>query len=169
MALVVRLGHLWLLQDSPLSYVLMGDARRYHEWGAEIAAGNWLGTQSFYQAPLYAYFIGGLYSAFGIDQAVVRIAQSVLGASSCVLLAIAGRARSPLLRRRPPTLPLVRVSSRRLRLPIRAVASKGVAVSRLWWELRWQVRLLGHAVFAASRAPRRVAPQRSAVKRPRVR
>ena len=91
LALVVRLGHLWLLQDSPLSYVLMGDARRYHEWGAQIARGDWLGTETFYQAPLYPYFIGGLYWIFGIDQATVRIAQAVLGATSCILLAYAGR------------------------------------------------------------------------------
>lgn len=69
----------------------MGDALRYHEWGAEIAQGNWLGTESFYQAPLYPYFIGGLYWAFGIDQSTVRIAQAFLGATACVGLACAGR------------------------------------------------------------------------------
>ena len=69
----------------------MGDARRYHEWGAEIASGNWLGTETFYQAPLYPYFIGVLYWVFGVGQTTVRIAQAVLGAASAVLLAFAGR------------------------------------------------------------------------------
>ncbi len=91
LALAIRLWHLWLLEDSPLSYVLMGDARRYHEWGAEIARGNWLGTESFYQAPLYPYFIGGLYWIFGIEQTTVRIAQAILGATACAGLAYAGR------------------------------------------------------------------------------
>ena len=90
-ALLLRLGHLWLLQDDPLGHVLTGDARRYHEWGAEIASGDWLGSETFYQAPLYPYFIGGLYWVFGIGQTTVRIAQAVLGATSCVLLALAGR------------------------------------------------------------------------------
>lgn len=90
-ALAVRLLHLWLLQGSPLSYVLMGDAKRYHEWAVEIAQGNWLGTESFYQAPLYPYFMGGLYWIFGVDQTTVRIAQAILGATACVGLACAGR------------------------------------------------------------------------------
>ncbi len=91
LALLVRLGHLWLLQDDPLGHVLMGDARRYHEWGTEIAAGDWLGSETFYQAPLYPYFIGGLYWIFGVGQMTVRIAQAVLGATGCLLLALAGR------------------------------------------------------------------------------
>lgn len=91
LALAVRLLHLWLLQDSPLSYVLMGDAKGYHEWAVEIAQGNWLGTESFYQAPLYPYLMGGLYWVFGVDQTIVRIAQALLGATACVGLAFAGR------------------------------------------------------------------------------
>ncbi|MCA9072672.1 MAG: glycosyltransferase family 39 protein, partial [Planctomycetaceae bacterium] len=91
MALLIRLAHLWLLQGSPLSSVLMGDARRYHEWASQVAKGDWLGQESFYQAPLYPYFIGAVYSIFGIEQATVRIAQAILGATSCVFLAMAGR------------------------------------------------------------------------------
>lgn len=91
MALLVRLGHLWLLQDSPLGHVLMGDARRYHEWGLQIAQGDWLGNESFYQAPLYPYFLGGVYWLFGVEQTTVRIMQAILGATSCVFLALAGR------------------------------------------------------------------------------
>ena len=35
---------------------MMGDAQSYHAWAQEIAAGNWIGDDVFYQAPLYPYF-----------------------------------------------------------------------------------------------------------------
>ena len=67
----------------------MGDAQSYHAWGLEILAGDWLGSEVFYQAPLYPYFLGAVYALFGSDLLAVRLVQSVLGAASCVLLAVA--------------------------------------------------------------------------------
>ena len=55
-----------------------------------IAAGDWLGSETFYQAPLYPYFLGVLYALFGPDLLTVRLVQIVLGSASCVLLAVAG-------------------------------------------------------------------------------
>lgn len=90
-ALAVRGLHLWQLQGSPLLQVLMGDGRSYDAWARRIAAGDWLGSRVFYQAPLYAYFLAAVYRGIGHDLLVVRGIQSVLGAGSCVLLALAGR------------------------------------------------------------------------------
>ena len=67
----------------------MGDAQSYHAWGLEILAGDWAGSEIFYQAPLYPYFLGAVYALFGSDPLAVRLVQSVLGAASCVLLAVA--------------------------------------------------------------------------------
>ena len=39
----------------------MGDARRYDSWATEIASGDVMGRDVFYQAPLYPYFLGALY------------------------------------------------------------------------------------------------------------
>ena len=86
-ALAFRAIYLLELGRSPVSTLLLGDAITYDSWAQEIARGDWLGNQVFYQAPLYPYFLGALYTAFGRSLLVVKIVQVILGASSCVLLA----------------------------------------------------------------------------------
>ena len=89
-ALAVRLLHAWLLSRSPYFDALMGDARGYDEWARRIAGGDWVGTEVFYQAPLYPYFLGVLYSLFGHSLMAVRLVQAVVGAGSAALLGLAG-------------------------------------------------------------------------------
>lgn len=89
-ALLVRLVHVWRMSGTPYFSMLMGDARGYDTWAREIAAGGWIGREVFYQAPLYPYFIGVIYSVFGTDLATLRIAQALVGSLSCVLLGYAG-------------------------------------------------------------------------------
>ena len=88
-ALAIRLVHVWQLRSAPFFGLTMGDAQSYHAWGLEILAGDWLGSETFYQAPLYPYFLGAVYALFGADLLAVRVVQSVLGAASCALLAVA--------------------------------------------------------------------------------
>lgn len=90
-AFLVRALHLWQLQGSPLIEVPLGDARSYDAWARRIAAGDWLGSGVFYQAPLYPYFLAGVYRWIGDDPWSVRIVQSLVGAGACVLLSLAGR------------------------------------------------------------------------------
>ena len=54
----VRLVYVWQIRESPFFDVLMGDARRYDAWAMQIASGDWIGQEVFYQAPLYPYFLG---------------------------------------------------------------------------------------------------------------
>jgi len=89
-ALGVRAIHLWALRDSPLIDVLIGDALAYTTWAREIAAGDWLGREVFYQAPLYPYFLAVVHTAVGDGALAVRAVQITLGAVSCGLLAAAG-------------------------------------------------------------------------------
>ena len=89
--LLVRLVYVWQISDAPFVDVLMGDARRYDEWAVQIAAGNWIGRDVFYQAPLYPYFLGTIYGLAGRDLLTVRICQAFVGAGACVLLGLAGR------------------------------------------------------------------------------
>lgn len=91
LALLVRLVFLWQARDYPLFYIPIGDAEGYDLWAQKIAAGNALGDSVFYQAPLYPYFLGLIYSLFGRDLVVVRIFQALLDSSSCLLFALAGR------------------------------------------------------------------------------
>jgi tetratricopeptide (TPR) repeat protein len=90
-ALTLRLIYLAELHGTPFFSVLIVDGQRYDAWAQQIAGGQWLGSDVFYQTPLYPYLLACLYKLAGHDVLLVRIVQAVLGACSCVLLAIAGR------------------------------------------------------------------------------
>jgi len=87
-ALLVRGIVLWEVREAPFSQVLLGDAETFFAWAGEIAAGDWLGDEVFYQAPLYPYFLG-LVRLFGGDVVTAKVVQALLGATSCVLVALA--------------------------------------------------------------------------------
>lgn len=91
-ALALRLLHLWLLRDSALTDLLMGDAQAYHEWAMRIASGQWLGREVFYQSPLYPYLMAVVYTIAGPHAWAVRLVQAILGGLSCLLIAKAGEA-----------------------------------------------------------------------------
>jgi Flp pilus assembly protein TadD len=90
LALTVRLAHIFQMRDSLLFTVLLGDSRGYDEWARQLAAGDWIGTEVFYQAPLYPYFLGSVYALLGGDPFVARVVQAVIGAASCAALVYAG-------------------------------------------------------------------------------
>ena len=90
-ALTARLIHIWQLQGTPFFDVLLGDANGYDKWAQRLAAGDWIGTDVFYQAPLYPYFLGAVYAVFGRDLLLVRIIQALIGSASCVLLGLAAQ------------------------------------------------------------------------------
>lgn len=89
-AISVRLLHLWQIKPSPFFDVLLGDASGYDEWARRLAAGDWIGTEVFYQAPLYPYFVGAVYAVFGRDLLILRVIQALIGSASCALLGLAG-------------------------------------------------------------------------------
>ncbi|HXD32080.1 MAG TPA: tetratricopeptide repeat protein [Pyrinomonadaceae bacterium] len=90
-ALLLRLIYLAEIHDSPLLAVLIGDARQYDLWAQDIAAGHWLGSEVFYQTPLYPYFLAVIFKIVGHNLFTVRLIQAVLGALSCLLLGSAAR------------------------------------------------------------------------------
>jgi len=48
------------LADSPVI-----DERSYETWALEIAGGDWVGDEVFFQEPLYPYWLGGVYALAG--------------------------------------------------------------------------------------------------------
>lgn len=90
LALAIRLIHLWQIRRAPFFNLLIGDGRAYDLWAQRIAAGDWIGQDVFYQAPLYAYFLAAIYGIAGHDLLVVRLVQAVLGSLACALVAAAG-------------------------------------------------------------------------------
>lgn len=87
LALAVRIVHLIQIGEAPFFSLLLGDSRGYDLWARAIAAGDWIGGEVFYQAPLYPYFLGVVYLLAGDGEWTVRIIQAAISAFSCVLLA----------------------------------------------------------------------------------
>ncbi len=82
LALSVRVAHWWDVREDPFFAQLVMDSEEYDRWAGEIAGGNWLGSEVFFQAPLYPYFLAVVYSIFGrsLDAAyLIQIVFSLLG------------------------------------------------------------------------------------------
>jgi type IV pilus biogenesis/stability protein PilW len=90
-AFAARVVYLLQIQSIPLFYNLAGDGRTYDEWAQRIAAGDWLGKDVFYQAPLYPYFLGLVQLFFGHDLWLIRIVQVVLGSITSVVVFVIGK------------------------------------------------------------------------------
>jgi Flp pilus assembly protein TadD/4-amino-4-deoxy-L-arabinose transferase-like glycosyltransferase len=88
-ALAVRWLHLEYFRRAPFFSLLVGDARAYDAWARRLAAGDWLGNEVFYQAPLYPYLLGAWYALAGPGLLGVRLLQGALGALACGLIAVA--------------------------------------------------------------------------------
>lgn len=68
------------------------DEASYDSWAREIATGDVLGREIFFQEPLYPYALGGVYALAGdspkTQRSVARYAQAALGALTCALIAL---------------------------------------------------------------------------------
>ena len=89
LALAVRALVFFELHDSVLLDVLLGDAKGYVDWARTLHAGDWRGSEVFYQAPLYPYFIGLVFSATDGSVMGVRVLQLLLGSAACGWIALA--------------------------------------------------------------------------------
>lgn len=88
-ALAVRIIHVWSTAQVPTARHLIGDAAGYYEWSQRIAAGEWIGTKGFYQAPLYPYALA-VWRLFGNSSpAAIQYAQALCGSAACALLCMA--------------------------------------------------------------------------------
>jgi len=91
LALAVRLTYMWQTAGGPLFHVNQGDARWHDEWARRIASGTLTDGRPFFRAPLYPFFLAGVYRIAGDGPWAARVVQHVLGAASCVLLFLLAR------------------------------------------------------------------------------
>lgn len=89
LAFGVRLLHLAQIRDAPFFTIVMGDSKSYDAWAQQIAGGDWIGKDVFYQAPLYPYMLGVIYTIVGHSVVAVRVVQMLLGSIAVVLVAAA--------------------------------------------------------------------------------
>ncbi len=84
-AFILRFIYFLQIKDTPF-FITTGegvDQNSFLEWGQEIAQGNWLGTEVFNFAPLYAYILGFLITIFGKKLTLLIFLQLFTGAG-CV-------------------------------------------------------------------------------------
>ncbi len=84
--LILRLLCLFELRGSEMFRLLVVDARSYHDMAAALAAARWDQTGPFWQPPFYPYLLALLYKLTTPDPLAARIAQSILGSLSCILI-----------------------------------------------------------------------------------
>jgi len=86
-ALLIRFLHLLEMQANDPFFALPSvDPKVYHEWALRIMKGDWFGTELFFNAPLYPYFLGLLYTIFGPDFFIAKLIQCLNDALMCVLI-----------------------------------------------------------------------------------
>lgn len=78
-AALVRVVCFAQTSDVPTSQHLIGDAKGYYEWAQRIAAGDWIGSEPFYQAPLYPYLMAIRFKILGDEVLKLRAVQWVAG------------------------------------------------------------------------------------------
>lgn len=91
LAFFLRFLHVMQTFEVPTLVRLLGDAKGYFDWANKISEGDWFGTSTFYQAPLYPYFLAVLITIFGPSITLIRLAQMILGVASVALMGLAGR------------------------------------------------------------------------------
>jgi tetratricopeptide (TPR) repeat protein len=91
MALFIRLAHWWAVRDDPFIAQLVMDSEEYDRWAQEIARGDWIGSEVFFQAPLYPYFLAIVYFLFGHILNAVYLIQLVIALAGIYALFRAGR------------------------------------------------------------------------------
>ena len=91
LALALRLAH-WLdVREDPFFASLVMDSEEYDRWAVEIANGDWLGSEVFFQAPLYPYFLAVVYSVFGHSLDAVYLLQIIFSLFGMYALYRAGK------------------------------------------------------------------------------
>lgn len=73
----------------PTSWHLVGDAAGYMKWAEKIAAGEWVGREGFYQAPLYPYLLAIVMKLIGATPWHLIVVQSLMHGGAVGLLSFA--------------------------------------------------------------------------------
>jgi 4-amino-4-deoxy-L-arabinose transferase-like glycosyltransferase len=74
---LLRFAHWLAVGQQPFFAQLIMDSWEYDRWALEIAGGNWIGSEVFFQAPLYPYLLAVIYAVFGHHLTLVYLLQIV--------------------------------------------------------------------------------------------
>ncbi|TAJ23671.1 MAG: hypothetical protein EPO68_02570, partial [Planctomycetota bacterium] len=90
LVLVALVARAWTVaqyeQAHPQAQAPVIDERSYDRWAREIAAGDWVGKEVYFQEPLYPYWLACVYQVAGGSRSAARHAQAALGALTVLLV-----------------------------------------------------------------------------------
>jgi tetratricopeptide (TPR) repeat protein len=89
---LLRLAHLFAVREAPFVAQLALDSQEYDRWARTIAAGDWLGSAPFFQAPLYPYLVALVYRFFSAAPLAVYLLQIAVAVLGCWALVRAAEA-----------------------------------------------------------------------------
>ncbi len=91
-AFVIRAAHVLVMTNldiNPLFAHPIMDGGIHDMWARGILAGTWPGATPFFRAPLYIYFLAGLYALFGADHRLpIQLLQALISAAAAGLVAL---------------------------------------------------------------------------------
>lgn len=90
-ALALRLLFLAVAGRHPFFATPIMDMAYHDEWARRIVAGDFWGSEPFFRAPLYPYFLALLYKLTGGSVLGARVIQAFVGGASAALCFLAGR------------------------------------------------------------------------------
>ena len=91
LAWTLRFLYVMHLRASPLAEVPMLDELYHVEWARALAAGDWLGSEVYFRAPLYPYLLALSFLIFKGSLVASRILQASYGALTPVVVFFLGR------------------------------------------------------------------------------
>ncbi|KPJ60173.1 MAG: hypothetical protein AMJ46_07570 [Latescibacteria bacterium DG_63] len=91
LALALRIVYLVEIADQPLFDTPMGDPWYHDEWTKRIATEGWLGTESFFRAPLYPYLLALIFQVSDHSYLAPRIVQMAMGVLGIFLIYLLSR------------------------------------------------------------------------------
>ncbi|MBI4811336.1 MAG: glycosyltransferase family 39 protein [Ignavibacteriales bacterium] len=86
LTLGLRFGYVAEMSQTSFLTQLRLDELYHNNWAKSIAAGNIIGDQIYFRAPLYAYLLGLCFALFGHSYIIPRIFQHFLGTLSVLLV-----------------------------------------------------------------------------------
>jgi tetratricopeptide (TPR) repeat protein len=90
-AVALRLAFLALASGHPLFHTPIMDMSYHDAWARRIAGGDFWGSEAFFRAPLYPYFLGLLYWLGHGSTLLARIVQGCVGGVSAALCFVLAR------------------------------------------------------------------------------
>ncbi len=89
--LILRLLYLWEYSSVPDWTQLTVDNNFHHHWALSILNGNLLGDTTYFRAPLYVYYLAGIYKLFGVSLWAVRLFSIIPGLLSIFITYATGK------------------------------------------------------------------------------